>query len=160
MPASSAPNPADSAAPAARKPGRPRKTAAAAASAEPAAPAAKAAAKNPAQQALVKLGLVRDIDLALHLPLRYEDETRITPLRNARDGEVAQIEATVVSSEIQMRPRRQLVVRVEDADGVMLQASNMIRDSIKPDVTMFVNYAHEQIEQKDIIKIKRRGACR
>ena len=38
-------------------------------------------------------------------------------MRNARDGEVAQIEATVVSSEIQMRPRRQLVVRVEDADG-------------------------------------------
>ena len=32
-----------------------------------------------------KLGLRRDIDLALHLPLRYEDETRITPLANARD---------------------------------------------------------------------------
>lgn len=45
------------------------------------------------------------------------------------------------------------VIGVEDADGVMLQASNMIRDSIKPDATMFVNYAHEQIEQKDIIKI-------
>lgn len=45
------------------------------------------------------------------------------------------------------------VIGVEDVDGVMLQASNMIRDSIKPDVTMFVNYAHEQIEQKDIIKI-------
>ena len=45
------------------------------------------------------------------------------------------------------------VVGVEDADGVMLQASNMIRDAIKPDVTMFVNYAHEQIEKKDIIKI-------
>ena len=45
------------------------------------------------------------------------------------------------------------VIGVEDADGVMLQASNMIRDSIKPDVTTFVNYAHEQIEQKDIIKI-------
>ena len=45
------------------------------------------------------------------------------------------------------------VIGVEDVDGVMLQASNMIRDAIKPDVTMFVNYAHEQIEQKDIIKI-------
>ena len=29
------------------------------------------------QKALRKLGLVRPIDLALHLPLRYEDETRI-----------------------------------------------------------------------------------
>ena len=45
------------------------------------------------------------------------------------------------------------VIGVEDVDGVMLQASNMIRDAIKPDVTMFVNYAHEQIEQKDIVKI-------
>jgi len=37
---------------------------------------------------MVRLGLVRDIDLALHLPLRYEDETRIVPIRNAREGEV------------------------------------------------------------------------
>ena len=29
------------------------------------------------QKALQKLGLARDIDLALHLPLRYEDETKI-----------------------------------------------------------------------------------
>ena len=79
--------------------------------------AKKAPALSPAQQALLKLGLKRDIDLALHLPLRYEDETRIIALRNARDGEVAQIEATVISSEIQMRPRRQLVVQVEDANG-------------------------------------------
>ncbi|MGE8321030.1 MAG: ATP-dependent DNA helicase RecG [Comamonas sp.] len=76
-----------------------------------------AAAKNPAQQALAKLGLTRDIDLALHLPLRYEDETRIVPIANARDGSVAQIEATVTSSEVQLRPRRQLVVQVEDASG-------------------------------------------
>ena len=100
--------------PAKRKPGRPRKAAAAGADS---AAAAKAPAKNPAQLALIKLGLTRDIDLALHLPLRYEDETRLTPLRNARDGDTVQIEATVVTSEIQMRPRRQLVVQVEDADG-------------------------------------------
>ena len=78
---------------------------------------AKTAAKNPAQQALVKLGLTRDIDLALHLPLRYEDETRIVPIASARDGSVAQIEATVTASEVQLRPRRQLVVQVEDASG-------------------------------------------
>ncbi|GAB2461698.1 ATP-dependent DNA helicase RecG [Comamonas humi] len=88
------------------------------ASSSPKPAAAKtAAAKNPAQQALAKLGLTRDIDLALHLPLRYEDETRIVPIANARDGSVAQIEATVTSSEVQLRPRRQLVVQVEDASG-------------------------------------------
>lgn len=50
-----------------------------------------------------KLGLVRDIDLVLHLPLRYEDETRITLLRNARDGDTVQIEATVTHCEVQLR---------------------------------------------------------
>jgi len=81
--------------------------------------AARAPAKplSPAQKALLKMGLTRDIDLALHLPLRYEDETRITPIRNAREGDTVQIEATVTSSEIQMRPRRQLVVTVEDDTG-------------------------------------------
>ena len=70
-----------------------------------------------AQQALHKLGLRRDIDLALHLPLRYEDETRITPLASARDGQMVQIEATVTACEVQLRPRRQLLVQVEDASG-------------------------------------------
>ncbi len=66
------------------------------------------------EKALVKLGLVRDIDLALHLPLRYEDETRITLLRDAREGEPAQIEGTVTASEVTFRPRRQLVVTIDD----------------------------------------------
>ena len=79
-------------------------------------PAAKPAA-SPAQKALHKLGLVRDIDLALHLPLRYEDETRITPLRNAREGDTVQIEATVTACEVQLRPRRMLKVQVDDGTG-------------------------------------------
>jgi len=66
------------------------------------------------QAALLKLGLARDIDLALHIPLRYEDETRIVKLRDAREGETAQIEATVTDSQVQYRPRRQLVVTVDD----------------------------------------------
>lgn len=61
-----------------------------------------------------KLGLVRDIDLALHLPLRYEDETRITPIAALRDGDNAQVEGIVRECEIQFRPRRQLVVKIDD----------------------------------------------
>ena len=68
------------------------------------------------QKALLKLGLRRDIDLALHLPLRYEDETRITRLCDARDGELVQVEAVVTASEVSLRPRRQLLVTVEDGD--------------------------------------------
>ncbi len=60
------------------------------------------------------MGLKRDIDLALHLPLRYEDETRITKLRDVRDGDTAQIEARVTACEVSFRPRRQLIVTVDD----------------------------------------------
>lgn len=81
------------------------------------APAAARTAPSPAQKALQKMGLVRPIDLALHLPLRYEDETRITLLRNAREGSVVQIEATVTACDVQLHPRRQLVVVVDDGSA-------------------------------------------
>src|SRR5574344_2579328 len=83
----------------------------------PASPSPRASAASPAQQALRKMGLLRDIDLALHLPLRYEDETRITALASARTGETVQIEATVTASEVQLRPRRMLKVQVDDGSG-------------------------------------------
>ena len=61
--------------------------------AHPPEPQPKLPALSAPQKALRKLGLVRDIDLALHLPLRYEDETRIVRLRDAREGDMVQIEA-------------------------------------------------------------------
>ncbi len=77
------------------------------------------------QKALHKLGLVRDIDLALHLPLRYEDETRIVRLLDARDGEVVQIEGQITHSEITLRPRRQLRVTLDDgSDTCVLRFLN------------------------------------
>lgn len=42
-------------------------------------------------------------------------------------------------------------VGVSDADGTMLKAANAIRDSIKPDVTLFVKYESEQIDGKNIV---------
>jgi len=66
------------------------------------------------QRALRKLGLLRDIDFALYLPMRYEDETRIVRLVDLRDGDIGQIEAVVTESEVSFRPRRQLVVTVDD----------------------------------------------
>ncbi|MEO7245730.1 MAG: DEAD/DEAH box helicase, partial [Rubrivivax sp.] len=79
-----------------------------------------AATSGPAR-ALLKLGLVRDIDLALHLPLRYEDETRLTPLAQVDDGAVAQVEGVVQDARIEARGRRQLVLRLHDDDGEALQ---------------------------------------
>ncbi len=69
-----------------------------------------------------KLGLRRDIDLALHLPLRYEDETRITPISALRDGDSAQAEGVVSACEVQVRARRQLIVHVnDDGDELILR---------------------------------------
>jgi len=67
-----------------------------------------------------KLGLRSDVDLALHLPLRYEDETRLTPLAALRDGLVAQVEGVVADARIETRPRRQLIVRLRDAGDELL----------------------------------------
>ena len=45
------------------------------------------------------------------------------------------------------------IIGVEDTDQVTLQLSNMIRDSIKPDVTMFVRYETLSVESKNIIAV-------
>ena len=45
------------------------------------------------------------------------------------------------------------VVGVKNADQVILQMNNMIRDSIKPDVTMFVGYEAQHVSDKDIIAV-------
>jgi ATP-dependent DNA helicase RecG len=69
---------------------------------------------------LKNLGLLTQTDLVLHLPLRFEDETRITLIASAVPDAAAQFDVTVVSSEIVFRPRRQLICRVEDASGMLL----------------------------------------
>ena len=79
----------------------------------PSVPAASKALSAP-QKVLRKMGLDRDIDLALHLPLRYEDETRIVKLRDAREGDTVQIEGTVTACEVSFKPRRQLLVTLDD----------------------------------------------
>ena len=68
-------------------------------------------------QAMRKLGLQRDIDLALHLPLRYEDETRLAPMASLRDGDLVQVEGVVRENRIESRSRRQLLVRLADDSG-------------------------------------------
>lgn len=93
--------------PVAAKPSSPEKP--------PAAPApAPGTGLSAIQRALRKLGLLRDIDFALYLPMRYEDETRVVRLADTRDGDMAQIEAVVTDSEVVFRPRRQLIVTVDD----------------------------------------------
>ena len=76
-------------------------------------------ASGPAR-AMEKLGLRSDIDLALHLPMRYEDETRLSPIAALRDGSVAQVEGVVAECRIESRPRRQLIVRLRDGSAELV----------------------------------------
>lgn len=81
--------------------------------------------KSAPQKAMDKLGLRRDIDLALHLPMRYEDETQLVRIADGREGETIQVEGIVRSCQVQFRPRRQLVVRIDDgSDELVLRFLN------------------------------------
>ena len=82
---------------------------------------------------LRKLGLERSVDLILHLPLRYEDETIVTPIASAPEGEPVQIEATLTELTVTFRPRRQLVAYVSDASGAL--------------VLRFINFYGSQVKQ-------------
>ena len=62
---------------------------------------------------LAKLGLHGPDDLVLHLPLRYEDETRLVPMASLVHGASAQIQGTVTRAEV-TRGRRMLQVWVSD----------------------------------------------
>ncbi|MGP1676800.1 MAG: ATP-dependent DNA helicase RecG [Burkholderiales bacterium] len=104
---SSRPARAAAAAPAAAgKTARPRPT-------PPSSAASSLAAK------LAKLGIRRQFDLVLHLPLRYEDETRLTAIADAHEGAPVQVEGTVIDSQIAYRPRRQLVCKIADESGIL-----------------------------------------
>ena len=74
---------------------------------------AKPAGRGLADQ-LARLGIARDEDLVLHLPLRYEDHTRLTPLATLAPGVALQVEGEIVTTDIQFRPRRQLVCLIAD----------------------------------------------
>ncbi len=87
---------------------------------------------------LARLGLFDDRDCVLHLPLRYEDETRITRLADAREGEHVQVEAIVRDHAVQFRPRRQLVVHVDEVGVPRGDGSLTLR---------FLNFYGSQLKQ-------------
>jgi len=66
---------------------------------------------------LAKLGIHHRTDLLLHLPLRYEDETHLTPIKIAQAGEMVLVQGVITHSEVAYRPRRTLVCRIRDSGG-------------------------------------------
>jgi ATP-dependent DNA helicase RecG len=98
---------------------------------------------------LARLGLRTDMDLVLHLPLRYEDETRVQPIHEAgfMGGTSAQVEGVVTDCDIQYRPRRQLVVTIADESGQL--------------VMRFLNFYGSQVKQLAAgTRVRARGEVR
>ena len=83
--------------------------------------------------ALAKLGIHHEFDLVLHLPTRYDDETRLYRISDAPDGTPALVEGVVTDNAVKYRPKRQLVCTVEDESGVL--------------VMRFLNFYMSQVKQ-------------
>jgi ATP-dependent DNA helicase RecG len=66
---------------------------------------------------LARLGLHTVQDLLFHLPLRYEDRTRVVPIGTLRPGDRAVIEGEVQLAEVVFRRRRALLCRIADGSG-------------------------------------------
>lgn len=114
---------------------------------KPAAPAKSSASKI--EDKLAKLGLRSDMDLVLHLPARYEDETVIVPIREAgfMAGSAVQVEGVVTSCDVQFRPRRQLVVTIADDNSQL--------------VMRFLNFYGSQTKQlAEGTRVRARGEVR
>ena len=104
---------------------------------------------NKTEDKLARLGLRSDMDLVLHLPLRYEDETTIASIHDAsfRGGQSVQVEGIVTACDVQFRPRRQLVVTISDDSGQL--------------VLRFVNFYGSQAKQLAIgNRVRARGEVR
>lgn len=68
---------------------------------------------------LHKLGINTVQDLLFHLPLRYEDRTRIYPIASLIPGSYGTIEAEIQSSQIINGRKRMLICNVRDDSGTM-----------------------------------------
>jgi ATP-dependent DNA helicase RecG len=101
------------------------------------------------EQKFARLGLRKDMDFVLHLPMRYEDETEVVSIRDAsfRGGSMVQVEGVITECEIQQRPRRQLVVTIADDTAQV--------------VLRFLNFYGSQIKQMAVgARVRARGELR
>jgi ATP-dependent DNA helicase RecG len=60
------------------------------------------------------LGVEDVFSLAMHLPIRYIDETIVTPIRDIQMGVLSQVEAEVIRAEIVYKPKKMLIVQAKD----------------------------------------------
>lgn len=68
---------------------------------------------------LARLGIEKISDLLFHLPLRYQDRTRLTPIGRLRAGQEAVIEGEITASDVVKGRRRSLLIRLGDGSGIL-----------------------------------------
>lgn len=68
---------------------------------------------------LEKVGLVTIQDLLFHLPLRYEDRTRVYPMARVHSGLFAAVQGKVMSCDMQFGKRKMLLVKISDGNGTI-----------------------------------------
>ncbi len=69
------------------------------------------------REKLARLGLTTVQDVLFHLPHRYQDRTKLTPIGRARPGREAIITGEIELADVVYRGRRSLVVRLADGTG-------------------------------------------
>ena len=72
------------------------------------------------RERLAKLGIVTLFDLLVHLPLRYENRTELTPIAALTPGLRALVDARVAGIEAARGRRRAVVCRLEDETGTLV----------------------------------------
>jgi ATP-dependent DNA helicase RecG len=68
---------------------------------------------------LSNIGIETVQDVLFHLPFRYQDRTRITPIGALRPGEQVVVEGLVELADIRFGRRRSLLVRIADGTGAV-----------------------------------------
>lgn len=68
---------------------------------------------------LAKLSLYNYWDLALHIPLRYEDLTKVYPIQEAQIGQQVMIEGKIIGHEVAHKRQKQLLVRIDDGSAII-----------------------------------------
>jgi len=66
---------------------------------------------------LEKIGLFSVADLLFHLPLHYQDRTRIYPIGELKDGMQVSVQGVIISCNVQMGKRRILKCQIGDETG-------------------------------------------
>jgi len=89
---------------------------------------------------LEKLGLRSVEDVLFHLPLRYQDRTRVMPIGCLRPGDQAVIEGAVELAQVKLGRRRSLLVHFSDGTGFVLlrffHFTSAQRNALQPGVRL------------------------